>query len=92
MKVDGPQFSADVCTVLVLWIKLESVRKAQAAALKSFAHNKANCREKRAPQKREKSSGRRLHHSAMPQLPAESRPVNQIARNSYIGAALRNVG
>ena len=65
--------------------------EAQAAALKSFAHYK-DSRNERGGVQQNKTSSRRLRRSAAPQLPAESRPVDQIAQNSYIGAALRNVG
>ena len=65
----------------------------QAAALKSFAPEN-----KTSKQRYEKGS-RRTHQSdpgnnQLPSnlLPAESCPVAQLAKNSYLGMALRNVG
>ena len=60
---------------------------AQAAALESIAQQ---LRKEGAPSKRKKSLGEPRRRSA--QLPAESRPIAQIAQDSYLGAALRNVG
>ena len=60
--------------------------EAQTAALRSFAQHKDNPT-RRVP------SGRPSHgRSQSPRLPAESRPVAQVAKNSYLGMALHNVG
>ena len=66
---------------------------AQAAALESFVqHRAAHKQHQELPQQRKKSSRRHRHQPTMPQLPAGSRPVAQIARDSYLGTALWNVG
>ena len=53
--------------------------EAQAAALESIMHQK----------KREEKISRRIPH---PQLPVEFCPAAQIAANSYLGNALKNIG
>ena len=67
-------------------------RNAQAAALASFVnpkHEKGR-RDKPAHHGKDKQSSDR--RSQPVQLPAESRPVAQIAPRSYLGTALNNVG
>ena len=59
--------------------------EAQAAALKSVAYQKDKPT-RRVPS-RQPSNGR----SQSPRLPSESRPVAQVAKNSYLGMALHNV-
>jgi hypothetical protein len=68
--------------------------EAQAAAFKSFDKGNLNRTREREPDKRTEKPRRaehreRLSHSR--RLPAESRPVAQIAQDSYIGRALRDV-
>ena len=60
--------------------------EAQTAALKSFATRKDK------PTQRVPSMQPRHAHSQSPRLPAESRPVAQVAKKSYLGTALHNVG
>jgi hypothetical protein len=63
---------------------------AQAAALDSLAQkNRSKRREAKSHNKHTYPRDRR---SKSMQLPAESRPVAQIAAGSYLGTALRNVG
>jgi hypothetical protein len=67
---------------------------AQAAALEFFAQGKgqdsrANDEPSKEKQKRHHSRSRRKEHRA---YPGESRPAAQIAKNSYLGKALQNVG
>jgi RNase H-like domain found in reverse transcriptase/Integrase zinc binding domain/Reverse transcriptase (RNA-dependent DNA polymerase)/Retroviral aspartyl protease/Zinc knuckle len=65
--------------------------EAQAAALDSIAQRNANRQQERdEPRKKTKRSYRQK--SRMEPLPAESRPIAQIAKDSYLGTALRNVG
>ena len=67
---------------------------AQTAALESFAgqHAEKGQRTKTIPEKAKGRSSKRSRHGQASQLPAASRPVAQIAKDSYLGAALRNVG
>lgn len=67
--------------------------EAQAAALESYA--------KRPPEMNKGKHGKKPRKERHPaknkseysrQLPAESRPVNQIPKDSYLGAALRDIG
>ena len=63
----------------------------QAAALRSFAHQKP--KEKLSEYRRQASSRPRSNvRSQSPRFPAESRPVAQVAKSSYLGTALHNVG
>ena len=67
--------------------------EAQAAALESIKKRRHRSAERRHQTKQQKREKLRNEQSARAsQLPAESRPVNQIAKNSYLGAALRDVG
>ena len=71
--------------------------EAQAVALKSLEERKLNptinrdATSQRRPEKPHKARGQG-HRSPFPHLPAESHPVAQIARDSYLGRALRDVG
>ena len=65
-------------------------QEAQAAALASIVNIKHE-KEKNRPAHRGKTK-RPDHRSQPVQLPAESRPVAQIAPRSYLGMALNNVG
>ena len=67
--------------------------EAQAAAFESIKkrrHGSATRQPRQTKPKRKGKSGSKRTDLAT-QLPAESRPVNQIAKDSYLGAALRNV-
>ena len=62
---------------------------AQAAALDSIAQQQ----DRRQRRKTTKKKGNKTDlRSSIPKLPVESRPVAQIATDSYLGTALRNVG
>ena len=66
---------------------------AQEAALRLFAHEKKMSKQKDG--KTEKETHRTIRRDARSQsvrLPAASRPVAQLAQDSYLGTALRNVG
>ena len=66
--------------------------EAQAAALASFAQQSKDKdgQQRRTHQKKNKTGADRPPRPA--HIPAESRPVAQIALNSYLGTALHNVG
>ena len=60
--------------------------EAQAVALESFAHQKI------IPTRRVSAKQPSNVCSPSPRLPAESRPVAQVAKSSYLGMALQNIG
>ena len=66
---------------------------AQAAAWKSLASGKRASRSRDGNGERQDHGDPRLtHRSRSARLPATSRPVAQLARDSYLGVTLRNVG
>ena len=66
--------------------------EAQAAAWQSLTHGKkAEQSARTVMQKGERYTNRSDHRSPSVRLPAASRPVAQLAQDSYLGMALRNV-
>lgn len=66
--------------------------EAQAAALKSLAHEHRDKKKQGKEHTKARRVSRGAHRSLPLRLPAESRPVAQIAQDSYLGMTLRNVG
>ena len=67
--------------------------EAQEAALRSFARkNKMSHYRDREKSEVTHHTSRREYRSPSARLPAASRPVAQLAQDSYLGMALRNVG
>jgi hypothetical protein len=66
--------------------------EAQAAALKSLEESKRGPTKSKKAEKPHKATRDQEHRPHPPRLPAESRPVAQLAQDSYLGRALQDVG
>ncbi len=65
---------------------------AQEAALRSFAHKKRISKRKEIKETYRSKPSHREDRSPSTRLPDASRPVAQLAKSSYLGTTLRNVG